>query len=70
MSHAGDMAAEMDRILSALAQTRIYLAGLDQADAARELADRPAYSPLRTRVETAEEAAQRVQAYLRGEDKT
>lgn len=65
MSHARDMLREMERVHRALAQTRLHLAGLDQADGARDLADRVLHSPLRTLVEQAEESASRVTAHLR-----
>jgi hypothetical protein len=63
---AGELAAEMVRVHRALSQTRVHLAGLDQADDARGLTDRVSYSPLRTLVEQAEESATRVTAYLQG----
>jgi hypothetical protein len=63
---ADELAADMERVNRALSQTRVHLAGLDQADGARELAGHVSYSPLRTLVEQAEEVATRVTAYLQG----
>ncbi|MER7416012.1 hypothetical protein ABT346_04370 [Micromonospora peucetia] len=65
----GDMAREMERVSRALGEMRVLLAGLDQADSARELR-RPTNSPLRTLVETAEESAARVTRYLREQSRT
>jgi hypothetical protein len=70
MAEAGDMAAEMERVLKGLAQARQYVAGHDQADTARELADRLRYSPLRTLLEQSERSAERVMTYLREQDRT
>lgn len=65
MGRAGELAREMERVHRALAASRALLAALDQADAARSLTERVAYSPLRTLVEHAEQAAERVTRYLR-----
>ncbi|XVU25833.1 hypothetical protein ACQPZJ_01875 [Actinoplanes sp. CA-054009] len=67
MGDAGEMAREMERVCRALAQAGILLAGHDQAESARQLSERPAYSPLRTLVEQAEESAKRVMQHLRQE---
>ncbi|MDR7278952.1 hypothetical protein J2S41_005730 [Catenuloplanes atrovinosus] len=60
-----EMAQEMERVCQALAGAQTFLAGLDQADSARQRTTRVAYSPLRTLVEQAQETADRVLAYLR-----
>ncbi len=66
MDHiAGEMAREMERVHIALQQARVYLAGVDQADSARQLAGAVAYSPLRTLLEQSETTAERIMAYLR-----
>ncbi|WP_186316121.1 hypothetical protein [Catellatospora sichuanensis] len=64
MSNPVDLAHEMQTVLRALEQARLLVAGLDQADTARKLASRVAYSPLRTMLEHAERAAARVIAHL------
>ncbi|MEU6023068.1 hypothetical protein [Micromonospora sp. NPDC047134] len=61
---ARELALEMERVNRALESARLFLAGLDQADDARELRRRT-YSPLRTLVEQAEQSAARVTEYLR-----
>lgn len=65
MDQSGEMAREMERVNRALAAARIHVAGLDQADDARSLADRINHSPLRTLLEQAEQTAARVTRYLR-----
>ncbi|MEU8333438.1 hypothetical protein [Micromonospora sp. NPDC048839] len=62
--HAGEFAREMENVNRALAEAAVLLAGLDQADSARELRP-PGYSPLRTLVEQAEKSAARVTEFLR-----
>ncbi|MFE9207470.1 hypothetical protein [Micromonospora sp. NPDC007230] len=69
MSTPAEMAREMETVNRALSQTRTLLAGMDQADSARELSP-PANSPLRTLVEHAEDAARLVTKYLRGQPRT
>lgn len=64
MSSPADLAHEMQTVLRALEHARVLVAGLDQADTARKLAGRVAYSPLRTLLEHAEQAAARVIAHL------
>ncbi|MEV4816189.1 MULTISPECIES: hypothetical protein [Micromonospora] len=66
MSSPGEMSREMETVNRALGEVSILLAGLDQADSARELR-RPANSPLRTLVQQAEESAARVTRYLRAQ---
>ncbi|GAA2389060.1 hypothetical protein Cme02nite_71310 [Catellatospora methionotrophica] len=64
MSSPVDLANEMQTVLRALEQARVLVAGLDQADTARKLANKVAYSPLRTLLEHAEQAAARVVGHL------
>lgn len=64
MSTPAEMAREMERVNHALEETRVLLAGLDQAESARALS-RPANSPLRTLVEHARDWVERVTTYLR-----
>lgn len=64
MGSPADLAHEMQTVLRALEHARVLVAGLDQADTARKLASRVAYSPLRTLLEHAEQAAARVIADL------
>jgi hypothetical protein len=70
MSQAGEMARERERVSRALGQARTHLAGLDQAESARSLREKVAYSPLRTVLEQAEVAAQRVGEYLREQSRS
>ncbi|MEW2475509.1 hypothetical protein AB0875_17100 [Micromonospora gifhornensis] len=63
-AEARELATDMERVNRALESARLFLAGLDQADDARELRRRT-YSPLRTLVEQAEQSAARVTEYLR-----
>jgi hypothetical protein len=63
----GEMAREMERVTRALEAARVHVAGLDQADGARDLKDRVAYSPLRSLLEQAERSAETVITYLRGQ---
>lgn len=62
---AGQAAREMETVMRALAHARILLAGHDQAAAATELSEAPAYSPLRTLVEQAERSGAEILAWLR-----
>lgn len=64
MGSPADLAHEMQTVLRALEHARVLVAGLDQVDTARRLAGRVAYSPLRTLLEHAEQAAARVIAHL------
>lgn len=66
----GEMAAEMDKVLRALTAACVHVAGLDQADQARQLADRVSYSPLRTALEHGVESAERVTNFLREQSRT
>ncbi|MEO3742267.1 hypothetical protein [Plantactinospora sp. B5E13] len=70
MTQAGEMAREMERINRALEVARVHIAGLDQADGARLLSGRVAHSPLRTLLEQAEQASQRVTTYLRDQSRS
>lgn len=63
-AEVGELAREMESVNRALECARVHLAGLDQADSARDLRA-PTYSPLRTLVEQAESSAARVTSYLR-----
>ncbi|WP_233513858.1 hypothetical protein [Micromonospora craterilacus] len=63
-AEARELARDMERVNRALETARLFLAGLDQADDARELRRRT-YSPLRTLIEQAEQSAARVTKYLR-----
>lgn len=65
MAESGEMAREMERVCRALEQTSVHLAGVDQADSARQLDDRVSYSPLRTAVDQARTSAGRVLRHLR-----
>ncbi|MEV4625480.1 hypothetical protein AB0J90_04230 [Micromonospora sp. NPDC049523] len=64
---SGEMAREMERVNRALELARVHLAGLDQAESARGLANRITHSPLRTLLEQAEASAERVTNYLRAQ---
>lgn len=70
MSDTGELAAEMEKVNRALSHVRVHLAGLDTAESARQLAGQPAYSPLRTLVEHAEQSAARVTTFLREQSRT
>ncbi len=59
-----ELALELDRVVQALGEAAAYFAGADQADRARNLGVRVAYSPLRTLLEHALAAADRIQADL------
>ena len=65
--NSGELAREMERVNRALELARVHVAGLDQAESARGLADRVTYSPLRTLLEQAEVSAERVTTYLRAQ---
>ncbi|MFG1951730.1 hypothetical protein [Micromonospora sp. NPDC048830] len=69
MDEAGELARDMERVNRALGYARVFLAGLDQADGARELRE-AMNSPLRTLVEQAEVSAARVTTYLRERSRT
>ncbi|MCW2567371.1 MAG: hypothetical protein JWN54_1468 [Mycobacterium sp.] len=70
MSKAGEMAREMERVSRALRHARTHIAGLDQAESARSMSEKIAYSPLRTVLEQAEAAAERVGEYLREQSRS
>lgn len=61
---AAELAREMEGVNRALANAAVLLAGIDQADGARDLT-RPAHSPLRTVIEHAAMSAARVTKFLR-----
>ncbi len=63
---AGELSREMEGVNRVLANTAVLLAGLDQADSARELRNLT-YSPLRTAVEQAVDSAARVTEFLRAQ---
>lgn len=67
MSDSGEMAREMERVCRALGAAHQHLAGEDQADSARQLKERIAYSPLRTLIEQAQQSAERVMSHLRSQ---
>lgn len=66
-SGAGEAIAELNTVRQALSQARTYVAGHDQSDTARQLADQLRHSPLRTLLEQGEAAAERVAIYLRAQ---
>lgn len=63
---AGELSREMEGVNRVLANTAVLLAGLDQADSARDLRNL-AYSPLRAAVEQAVDSAARVTEFLRAQ---
>jgi hypothetical protein len=61
---SGQAATEMKKVVRALMFTSLLLRSLDQVNAAIQLADGVAYSPLRTAVEQAEKAAVEILSHL------
>jgi hypothetical protein len=62
---AGELLADLEKVRTALDGTVALAAGMDQMDQARRLADRPAYSVLRTTAEHALGIVDRITEYLR-----
>lgn len=60
MATPGEMAQDVGLVSRALTAARIYVSGHDQADAVRHGKDTVAYSALRTLLEQAERAAERL----------
>lgn len=64
MDTTADLATDLDRLAEAVQEARVCVAALDQMDAARKREDLT-YSPLRTLLEQAEKAADRLRTHLR-----
>lgn len=62
----GEAAAELQKVARALDQTQLLVSGLDRCIAAVNLHTEVRYSGLRTLVEQAQEACNRVIEHLRG----
>jgi hypothetical protein len=59
-----EMKLELTDVVDALADMRVYIAGHDQADAARNGELRPRQSALRTKVERAQKVTERMLLWL------
>lgn len=63
MTTSADLASDLARLAQAVEQARTLVAGLDQVDAARQCTDLR-FTPLRTVLEQAAKAMDRVQEHL------
>lgn len=64
MTTAGEARLDMDRIREALVKSRLAFEGMDQADTMRHDAPTPHQSAVRTLLEHAERAADRVMEFI------